>query len=346
MPTLKNASFLAGVLLLMSSSFTWSGDSCLVAAHRGASGYLPEHTMPAYALAIEQGADYIELDVVLTKDGVPVIRHEPLLDHTTDVASHKQWQDRQATRQLDGADAKGWYVDDFTLAEVKSLRAVERISQLRAQSAEHSGRYDIPTLEEVVKMVVALNAEPNTDKDIGLYIEFKNPQYFSDRGQDITQAVLDVLSRYALNNASAKVLLQSFDAKQLRATAKRTELPLIQLVYYPEEAQALQTPEGIAQVAQYAQGLGMPKYGFAMTVEGDTLTANALVKSAHAAGLVVHIYTFRAENYFLPAPFQSSPDMAAHGDLAAEINAFLDIGIDGFFVDHPDIGRAVCDARP
>jgi len=330
---------------LISSAPVFADANCLVVAHRGASGYVPEHTLHAYELAIEHGADYIELDVVLSKDGVPVIRHEPLLDHTTDIANHSQWQDRYTERDMGSGTTTGWFVDDFTLAEIKTLRAIERLPELRKKSAELNGLYEIPTLEEAIQLVVVANQRAGASDKIGLYIELKHPAYFAQRGQDITAIVLETLSQHKLNSATAPVLIQSFDREALMRAASITELPLVQLISSTDfaAAQNLNTQQGIAQVAAYARGLGVPKYGFAMRQGDHELIPKPLIKYAHQAGMFVHIYTFRAENYFLPEQFQSAGEKSDHGNLMDEISQFLLAGVDGFFIDQPDIGRAACD---
>ncbi len=290
-----------------------SAGECLVVAHRGASAYLPEHTLAAYQLAIEQGADYIEPDVVLTSDGVPIVRHEIQLDLTTDVAEHLEFAHLRSSRQLYGQKLEGWFVDDFTLAQLKTLRARERWPDIRTRNADHDGKYQVPTLKEVIALAA------HAEREVGLYIEFKDPMYFRERGQQIVETVLAELSEAGLNKAAAPVLLQSFDPGALRRAAEGTSLPLIQLLFSDQGVD-------LADISNYASGIGIPKYDFDLDYT-----------AAHEQGLKVHVYTFRAEAEFLPVQYD--------GSLAAEIGVFLDRGMDGFFTDNPDIGRAVCDGR-
>ncbi len=290
-----------------------SANECLVVAHRGASAYLPEHTLESYQLAIEQGADYIEPDVVLTKDGVPIVRHEVLLDLTTDVASRKEYAARRSSRTFYGKEIEGWFVDDFTLAEIKTLRARERWPEIRTDSASRDGEFAIPTLAEVIALA------QTAKRPVGLYIEFKDPKYFSKRNLDIVEKVVAELGAANLNHANAAVILQSFEPAALKQVADLSPLLRIQLLESDVDLD-------LAQIASYAQGIGIPKYDFDVSYD-----------LAHELGLQVHVYTFRAEAPFLQNQYR--------GDLGAEIEVFLQRGMDGFFTDNPDIGRAVCDAR-
>ncbi len=332
----------------------------IVIAHRGASGYVPEHTLVAYFLAIEQGADYIEPDVVMTRDGVLVARHENEISGTTDVADRPEFADRQTTKTIDGAEVTGWFTEDFTLAELKTLRAKERLPELRPANTRFDGMFEAPTLEEVLALVQAVNdqrrqaaseEERQLLKPIGVYPETKHPTYFADIGLAMEEPLVALLDRYGYRGSDAPVFIQSFEVGNLKQLAEMTDLPLVQLLNEtgqpydfvvagdPRTYADLAQPAGLAEIATYASGIGANKNLLTpRTSDGLLGTPTTLVSDAHANGLVVHGWTFRAENSFLPKDFQSSADEAAYGDLAGEVNHFLELSIDGFFTDQPDIG--------
>ncbi len=301
----------------------------LLIAHRGASGYLPEHTLAAYRLAIEQGADFIEPDLVMTKDGVLVARHENEISGTTDVATRSQYSSRRTTKAVDGRQVNGWFTEDFTLAELKTLRARERIPQLRPDNARHDGRHEIATLEEILDLV---KTQP---REIGVYAETKHPAYFQAIGLAMEGPLVRLLERHGYGGKSARtapVFIQSFEAGNLRQLARMTQLRLVQLL---EERQRFD----LADIASYAQAIGPHKNLVIPRRSDGTLgEPTSLVRDAHAKGLAVHAWTFRAENEFLPADFRAGADPAARGDLVAEIRRYLATGMDGFFTDYPDLG--------
>jgi len=307
----------------------------IVIAHRGASGSRPEHTLAAYALAIDQGADFIEPDLVPTKDDVLVARHENAIGGTTDVARHPEFAGRRTTRTIDGQTLTDWFVEDFTLAELKTLRARERLPQLRAGNTAYDGQFEVPTLAEIIALAKR--------RHVGIYPETKHPTYFAGIGHPTDVALVDALKAAGWDNADAPVFIQSFEVANLKRIHALTGVRLIQLVAgagapadgaAPSYA-AMLTPAGLKQVATYAYGLGPDK---AQLWSGETPTT--LVADAHAAGLRVHPWTYRAENAFLPERFRRGDDPAAHGDVAAEIWSALRLGIDGFFTDYPLIGVA------
>ncbi|MGP7795363.1 glycerophosphodiester phosphodiesterase [Sphingomonas sp. CLY1604] len=311
----------------------------IVIAHRGASGSRPEHTLAAYDLAIDQGADFIEPDLVPTKDDVLVARHENAIDETTDVAAHPEFADRRTTRTIDGHTITGWFVEDFTLAELKTLRARERLPRLRAGNAAYDGRFDIPTLAEIIAL--AKRRSQQTGRTIGIYPETKHPTYFAGIGHPTDARLVAELRRAGWDSADAPVFIQSFEVANLQRIHALTKVRLIQLVAgegapadgaAPSYA-AMLTPAGLRQVATYAYGIGPDK---AQLWRGDAPTT--LVADAHAAGLRVHPWTYRAENSFLPGRFRRGDDPAAHGDLAGEIRSALGLGVDGFFTDYPLVG--------
>jgi glycerophosphoryl diester phosphodiesterase len=325
----------------------------LVIAHRGASGYLPEHTLPGYRLAIEQGADFIEPDLVSTRDGVLVARHENEIGGTTDVAAHPQFAPRRRVQPIDGVAVDGWFTEDFTHAELCTLRARERLPELRPQGARFDGQYAIPTFAEILDLLAAVNRDRAAEgrKLVGVYPETKHPGHFRALGLPLEEPLLDALTRHA---GPAPVFIQSFETGNLRALHPRTSHPLVQLVELNGapwdrrdegfDYDALCSPEGLARVAEYASAIGVHKERvLPRDAGGRLLAATGLVRDAHAAGLAVHAWTFRAENAFLPAQLRRGDAPADHGDLGTEIRRHLDAGIDGFFADFPDIAVAARD---
>jgi glycerophosphoryl diester phosphodiesterase len=312
----------------------------LVIAHRGASGERPEHTLAAYELAIDQGADFIEPDIVATKDGVLVARHENEISGTTDVASRPEFAGRKTTKTIDGGRVTGWFTEDFTLAELKTLRTRERLPQLR--STAHDGRDQVPTLEEVIALVRA--KERGSKRRIGLYPETKHPSYFASIGLPLEARLVGVLHKAGYRRASDPVFIQSFEIDNLRRLNGMTSLRLVQLIGSLDGGPAdrsgigyasMVTPDGLRAVAKYADGIGPEKSAvIPRGADGRLAAPTTLVADAHKAGLVVHPYTFRAENYFLPAEFRRGADPRTAGDLAGEVCAFLTAGIDGLFSDH------------
>jgi glycerophosphoryl diester phosphodiesterase len=309
----------------------------VVIAHRGASGERPEHTLEAYRLAIEQGADFVEPDLVSTKDGALVCRHENEISGTTDVASRPELASRRATKTIDGVAVTGWFTEDLTLAELKRLRARERLPELRGTALD--GRFEVPTFEEVLVLVAAASVE-RRGRPVGVYPETKHPSYFATLGLPLEEPLLESLRRHGLDRADAPVFIQSFEVGNLRRLAGLTRVPLIQLIdaegrpWDMTLGRAARTyadmvrPEGLRDVATYARGVGVHK----------SLASPTLVRDAHAAGLLVHVWTLRAENAFLPAELRRGADPAAAGDMTGEVGLFLRAGVDGFFTDHPAIG--------
>lgn len=319
---------------------TLDGQPPIVIAHRGASGERPEHTLASYKLAIEQGADFIEPDLVLTKDGVLVARHENEISETTDVADRPEFADRKATKTIDGKAVTGWFTEDFTLAELKALRAKERIPRLRGKA--HDGEYEIPTFAEILDLLVEANK--GRTHPVGVYPETKHPGYFAAIGLPHEAPLLALLEKYGYRGRTAPVFIQSFEVGNLKAIRAKSDLPLIQLM--DDEGgpaddprtsyAAMASPAGLKAVAAYADGIGPNK---AMVIPRGMLGTlgdpTSLVRDAHAAGLKVHPWTFRRENYFLPLGDKGGLNPAGHGDLAAEIAAYLATGIDGLFSDNP-----------
>ena len=307
----------------------------IVIAHRGASGERPEHTIAAYELAIAQGADFIEPDLVPTKDGILVARHENEISETTDVADHPEFAFRKSSKTIDGKRQTGWFTEDFTLAELKTLRAKERVPMLRPDNRAYDGRFDIPTLDEVIALAKRHR--------VGIYPETKHPTYFASIGLATDAPLVATLKAAGWDNADAPVFIQSFEVRNLQRLKGMTNVRLIQLVGEDgapadgaaESYRAMTTPAGLRAIARYAWGVGPQK---SMLWDGKLPTA--LVRDAHAAGLRVHPWTYRAENYFLPSQYREGLNPRGRGDLRAEISAALRLGIDGFFTDFPAIGAA------
>jgi glycerophosphoryl diester phosphodiesterase len=314
----------------------------IIIAHRGASGERPEHTIAAYKLAIEQGADYIEPDLVLTKDGVLVARHENEISETTDVASKPEFADRKATKTIDGHKMTGWFAEDFTLTELKTLRAKERLPQLRKANMAYDGQFEVPTFEEILELAKAESAK--TGRPIGIYPETKHPSYFASIGLPHEAPLLALLMRYGYTEKSAPVFIQSFEVGNLEALRPKTKLRLIQLMDAEggpadrpdEKYEAMTTADGLKKIAKYADGIGPNKsLIIPRNLLGNLTEPTSLVADAHKVGLAVHPWTFRRENYFLPLTNKSGINPLGIGDLETEIRAFLAVGVDGIFSDNP-----------
>lgn len=310
----------------------------MIIAHRGASAERPEHTLAAYERAIEQGADYIEPDLVPTRDHQLVARHENEISGTTDVASHPEFAVRKATRIIDGESMTGWFTEDFTLAELKTLRAKERLPLLRPSNAAFDGQYEIPTLAEIIAL--AKSASARTGRTIGIYPETKHPSYFRSISLPLEPVLLAALKNAGWTTRDAPVFIQSFEVDNLKALKGQTGVRLIQLLGATGKSAdgydyaALASAEGLKAVAAYATGIGPERVMIIpRTSEGRLGQPTSLVRDAHAVGLEVHPWTFRPENYFLPEGLKSSSDPREPGDVDAEIRAYLATGIDGFFSD-------------
>ena len=339
-----------------------------VIGHRGASGYMPEHTLGSYALAIEMGADYIEPDLVMTKDGVMVARHENEIGGTTDIAEHPEFASRKTTKSIDGTAVTGWFTEDFTLAELKTLRAIERLPDLRPSNTRFNGDFLVPTLSEVLDLVRGTNqrfcieARRNGSKKqriIGVYPETKHPTYFTSIGLPMEAALVQALHAAGFNKRWSPVFIQSFEVGNLKALRPMTKLRLVQLMDAsgkpydfvvsgdPRTYADLTSPANLAEIATYADGIGVNKaLIIPRDAAGNLLPPTSLIHNAHAAGLIVHGWTFRAENTFLPNDFKSSnpANLAEFGDLKGEITTFLKAGMDGFFTDMADLGDKARDA--
>ncbi|KQW50904.1 glycerophosphodiester phosphodiesterase [Nocardioides sp. Root1257] len=322
-----------------------------VFGHRGASGYRPEHTLASYRLAIQLGADYVEPDLVSTKDGVLVARHENEISGTTDVADHPEFADRKATKVIDGRPVTGWFTEDFTLAELKTLRAKERLPQVRPENTAYDGRFEVPTFAEVLRLVQ--REERRTGRTIGVAPETKHPSYFDSIGLSLEEPMLRTLDRFGLDSKRDKVVIQSFEVGNLRQLDRQTDLPLEQLVDAAggpfdqpgTTYAAMVTPSGLRTISRYADWVG-PNKDLVLPrdpVTGATGEPSDLVDDAHRVGLKVVVFTLRNENQFMATNFRVGTDPNADGDIHAEITAFLDAGVDGLFADYPDAAVAARD---
>lgn len=311
----------------------------VVIGHRGACGYRPEHTLASYELAIDMGADFIEPDLVPTRDGALIARHENEISGTTDVA--EAFPDRRTTKTIDGAPVTGFFTEDFTLAEIRTLRARER---LPFRDHGFDGRFPVPTFEEIVAL--ARRKEKETGRVIGLYPEIKHPTYFRSIGLPLEPRLVEILRRNGYDTPDATVYVQSFEPGSLEALRELTPVPLVLLLGAPEKRPYdlaasgdprtygdLTTPAGLASVARFATGIGPDKrLVVPQNPDGSLCSPTSLVADAHAAGLFVHAYTFRNEPRFL-AP-------AYDGDPFKEYLSFYVLGVDGVFSDFPDTALA------
>lgn len=335
----------------------------LVIGHRGASALRPEHTLASYQKAIDDGADIIEPDLVATKDGVLVARHENDITGTTNVAELPQFADRRRIKVIDGERIDGWFTEDFTLAELKSMRARERIPKLRPYNAKLDGQFEVPTFDEILKLVE--QAAARRGSPIGIYPELKHPSYFRGIGLPLEEKLAAALQGNAYAK-TAPVYVQSFEVGPLR-TMKRllgTSMPnlrVVQLIGNPRNRPAdwrlagdsrtyasMLTPLGLLEVATYANGIGPEKsLVIPRDAQGNLAAPTALVTHAHAAGLIVHPYTFRPENSFLPKSLRAPGGDATRNPagMEREVQAFAAAGVDGFFTDDPALGRKAIDGR-
>ncbi|MCG0288767.1 glycerophosphodiester phosphodiesterase [Streptomyces sp. PSAA01] len=319
-----------------------------VIGHRGASGYRPEHTLGSYQLALDMGADIVEQDLVPTKDGHLVCRHENDITATTDVSAHPEFADRKTTKTVDGTKITGWFTEDFTLAELKTLRAKERIPGNRQRNTLYDGRWEVPTFEEVLQW--AEREGRRRGRRVWLYVETKHPTYFRKLGLGLEEPLAKLLRRYGRHKKDAALFLQSFEPSSIQRLRKLVGTPSVVLLSTmnsrpwdfveandPRTVADLVKPEGLKWIASYAQGIG-PDLSVIIprTPDGKLGTPTSVVKDAHAAGLILHPYTMRNENTFLPADFRRGTDPNAYGDAFGAFKAYFATGIDGIFSDNAD----------
>ncbi|MEV7854122.1 glycerophosphodiester phosphodiesterase [Streptomyces sp. NPDC088183] len=319
-----------------------------VIGHRGTSGYRPEHTLGSYQLALDMGAHIIEQDLVPTRDGHLVCRHENDITATTDVADHPEFASRRTTKKVDGVSLTGWFTEDFTLAELKTLRAKERIPGTRQKNTLYDGRWEIPTFDEVLRW--ADREGRRRGKPVWLYVETKHPTYFRGLGLGLEEPLAKLLRRYNRHREQSPLILQSFEPGSIQRLARLVETPRVVLLSAagerpwdfvtsgdPRTVADLVKPAGLKWMASFAQGIGptldlvIPK-----DASGRLTAPTTLVRDAHAQGLVLHPYTMRNENTFLPADFRRGTDPNAYGDAFGAFQAYFATGIDGVFSDNPD----------
>ncbi|MEE1814711.1 glycerophosphodiester phosphodiesterase [Streptomyces sp. SP18ES09] len=319
-----------------------------VIGHRGASGYRPEHTLGSYRHALDLGAHVVEQDLVPTRDGHLVCRHENDISGTTDVADHPEFASRRTTKTVDGVALTGWFTEDFTLAELKTLRAKERIPATRQENTLYDGRWTVPTFEEVLRW--AEDEGRRRGREIWLHVETKHPSYFRSLGLGLEERLAKLLRRYGRHRANSPVFLQSFEPSSIQRLAKLVDAPGVVLLSGantrpwdfvqagdPRTVADLVTPEGLRWIATYAQGIG-PTLDLVIPKDaaGRLTTPTTLVRDAHAEGLILHPYTHRNENTFLPAEYRRGTDPTAYGDAFGSLRRYLETGIDGIFADNPD----------
>lgn len=326
-------------------------DAPIIIAHRGLSGEWPEHTIAGYRAAIQAGADFIEPDLVLTKDGVLIARHENEIGDTTNVADHPEFADRKTTKTIDGRKVTGWFTEDFTLAEIKTLRAKERLPKLRGSARD--GEFEVPTFTEILELLADVNK--TRDNPVGVYPETKHPTYFDNLGLPHDASLLGLLEKFGYHGKDAPIFIQSFEVGNLLRISKKSDLPLIQLM--ADEGAPFDRPDmpysqlasaqGLKKLSAYIDGIGPSKdMVIPRNMLGKLNAPTSLVADAHATGLKVHPWTFRRENYFLPLDYKSGVDPRAAGDLAAEIRRFAEAGVDGIFIDNtPEAVDALRSAR-
>ncbi|WP_079032059.1 glycerophosphodiester phosphodiesterase [Streptomyces specialis] len=315
---------------------------------RGASGYRPEHTLGAYQLGLDLGADIIEQDLVPTRDGHLVCRHENEIGGTTDVADHPEFAGRRTTKTVDGQSVTGWFTEDFTLAELKTLRATERVPDQRPNNTLYNGRWTVPSYDEVLRWAADQGRERG--RPVWLYTETKHPTYFRSIGLAVEEPLARLLRKHGQHRANSRVLLQSFEPSSMERLAGLVDTPRVVLLSAadsrpydfteagdPRTVADLVTRDGLREIAGYAQGIG-PTLDLVIPRRSDgTLgTPTRLVDDAHDAGLLVHPYTARNENRYLPAEFRRGTSSNAYGDAFGALRAWFDTGIDGVFADHPD----------
>ncbi|WP_328809083.1 glycerophosphodiester phosphodiesterase [Nonomuraea montanisoli] len=319
----------------------------VVVGHRGAAGHRPEHTQGGYELAVAMGADWIEPDLVPTKDHVLVVRHENEISGTTDVSLRPEFAARRTTKVVDGRDVTGWFTEDFTLAELKTLRAVERLPAIRQRNTVYNGSYQVLTFQEVLDLAKRLSHRYG--RQVGVFPETKHPTYFRSIGLPLEEPLIETVKRNGLDRPNSPVVVQSFEPSSLKRVAKELRVPLWQALGTtgrpydltaagdPTTYADMMKPEGLAKIATYAQWIGPDKSSaIPVNPDGGSGTPTTLVSDAHKAGLRIGVYTFRSENQYLPLQLRRGQAPTDHGDALAEYRAHLDLGVDAFVTDYPD----------
>jgi glycerophosphoryl diester phosphodiesterase len=314
----------------------------VIVGHRGAPAYRPEHTAASYELAIDLGAEFIEPDVVVSRDGALVVRHENELSHSTDIATRSEFAERRTTKELGSREVTGWFAEDLTLSELRSLRAVERMPELRPLNTTYDGRFGILTLAEVVDLA---RRRSTPDREVRVLAELKHPSWSAEHGLPMTELVAAELRRLRTTGPEDTVLVQSFDAsglRQLRAELGSRGPTMLQLIDDGVEFDPMVTAAGLREISTYAQGIAPSRHRLLLRDADETMTGSSdLVDRAHHAGLLVIPWTLRAENAFLPRHLRRGTDPAALGDAAAEAALLLGLGVDGLITDYPDVAARV-----
>lgn len=313
----------------------------IIIGHRGACGYRPEHTLASYELAIAMGVDYIEPDLVSTKDGILIARHENDITQTTNIADKSEFAHRKTLKTIDGKQFTGWFAEDFTLAEIKTLRAKERLAFRNHFYDEH---FEIPTLQEIINLTKQKSAE--IGRIIGIYPETKHPTYFKSINLALEEPLVDILHKNGYTNNNASIFIQSFEVENLHQLKKMTDLPLIQLLDDKKmqpydflvrgESRTygdLTTLKELTKIAKYAVGIGVCKRLIVPIALDKQLNYTSLIQDAHAVNLKVHAWTFRNEEQYLASVYQGNPQ--------TEYEQFFKLGIDGVFSDFPDCAVSV-----
>jgi glycerophosphoryl diester phosphodiesterase len=314
----------------------------LIVGHRGAPAYRPEHTAASYDLAIDLGADLVEPDVVVSADGALIVRHDRELSITTDVADHPEFAGRRTTKLIHGRVRTDWFVEDFTLDELRTLRAVERLPELRPLNTMYDGRYGLITLAELVDLV---RRRSTPSRQIRVLAELKDPSVVVGGNRSLTDLVAAELRRLDATSADGTVVLQTFDAaalRRLRAAFGDDGPTMLQLVGDGPEDNPMVTPPGLREISTYAQGIAPSRHRLILRDPEHRMTGTTdLIARAHSAGLMVVPWTLRAENSFLPLQFRRGEDPAGMGDAVAEARLLIRLGVDGLITDSPDIAQRV-----
>ncbi|WP_336215224.1 glycerophosphodiester phosphodiesterase [Nonomuraea sp. LPB2021202275-12-8] len=319
----------------------------VIVGHRGSAGHRPEHTQGSYELAVAMGADWIEPDLVPTKDHVLVVRHENEISGTTDVSLRPEFAARRTTKVIDGRNVTGWFTEDFTLAELKTLRAVERLPAIRQRNTVYNGYYQVLTFQEVLDLAKKLRRQYG--RAVGVFPETKHPTYFRSIGLPLEEPLIETVKRNGLDRPNSAVVVQSFEPSSLKRVDKELRVPLWQALGTtgrpydltaagdPTTYADMMKPEGLAKIAEYAQWIGPDKSSaIPINPDGSSGTPTTLVSDAHKAGLKIGVYTFRSENQYLPLQLRHGQIPTDHGDALAEYRAHLDLGVDAFVTDYPD----------
>ncbi len=318
----------------------------LVVGHRGASGYRPEHTLASYELAARMGADFIEPDVVSTKDHVLVVRHENEISGTTDVRAHPEFAARETTKTVDGGSVSGWFTEDFTLAELRTLRARERLPTVRQENTLYDGRWTVPTLHEVFELRERLSTE--LGRTVGIIPETKHPTYFTSIGLPLEATLVEMVRAFDLDTVEAPMVIQSFELNNLVELRERYGFRAAEVLLTSTSGKGfgdtqtyaeLLTSAGLATISTWVTSIGPDKdQVIPRTADGSLGVPTSLVSDAHAVGLTVIPYTFRAENVFLPTDLRVGANPNDFGRAITEDLTFMRAGVDGLFCDQPDIG--------